>query len=71
MISAEDYLSSLRDSRPSGWRASGSPTSPPTRWCARPSTGWRPPTSRFEGQANPMYRVPRTTEELSGRSTCC
>ena len=21
--------------------------------------------SRFEGQANPMYRVPRTTEELS------
>ncbi len=65
MISAEDYRSSLRDSRAvwlEGQRIDDVSTHP----VLRKAVDWVASTyARFEGQQNPMYRVPRTSEELS------
>ncbi len=65
MISAEDYRSSLRDSR-AVWlegRRIDDVTAHPV---LRMAVDWVASTySRFEGRPNPMYRVPRTADELS------
>src|SRR6476646_10364456 len=65
MISVDAYRSSLRDARAvwlEGQRVDDVTTHP----VLRKAVDWVASTySRFEGRPNPMYRVPRTTGELS------
>ena len=67
MISAEDYLSSLRDGR-AVWLEGQRITDVTAHPVVRKAVDWVASTySRFEGQTNPMYRGPRTIEELSAQ----
>ena len=54
-----------------GSRASGSPTSPPTRCCASPSTGWRRPTTGTPARRTRCSASRRSRPSCASRSSSC